>query len=688
MGKLVGVDIGGTFTDIVTLDESRNDLRIAKTATTPQDQSVGLIAGLDTLNLSYADIELAIHGTTVATNAILERKGVRCGLIATRGFRDILELRRRDRPHAYGLSGSYEPLVPRDRRKEVAERITAEGDIHVPLNEAELIASAEELVADGVEAIVISFLNAYTNPIHEQRAKALLESRFPDIYVVASSDILPLFREFERTSTAVVNAYVQPIVSRYLARLQDRLENHGYSGNLLIMQSNGGMMSVEAARDFSVNTVLSGPAGGVIAATKIATESGFKNLIGYDMGGTSLDVSLVVEGTPAVSNGIEPEFGIPIMVSMIDIHTIGAGGGSIARIDAGGLLQVGPDSAGAQPGPVCYGMGGAEPTVTDANMILGRINPNQPIAKRKGFSFDLDAARSVVATEIGKPLGLSLEEAAMAIISVANNRIAGSIRRISIDRGHDPRDFVLFSFGGGGPLLVSFLLRELGASQAMVPYYPGIASAWGCVIADLRHDFVTMVNHGLSELDQAEVEDVFADHLARGQELIERENVSLTEMNILHEAEVSYEGQTHVIRTLLPSGAVSPDLIARRFRVAYLRQYGRVEEAFGGMETLLEQTPIRLLNLRTSVIGVRPDLTLKDFLPRPDTTLEEARKGARQVYAGGDFIDCPIYERSRIPWESSFLGPAVIEQSDTTVWLEPWVKVDVDDGGNLLISER
>ena len=688
MGTLVGVDIGGTFTDIVALNETRKELRITKIASTPHDQSVGLITGLNALGLSYADIELAIHGTTVATNAILERKGVRCGLIATNGFRDILELRRRDRPHAYGLSGSYEPLVPRDRRKEVTERITAEGDIHVPLDETGLIASAKELVEDGVEAIIISFLNAYTNSTHEQRAKALLESHWPDIYVVASADILPLFREFERTSTAVVNAYVQPIVSRYLARLQDRLKTHGYNGNLLIMQSNGGMMSVEAAQDFSVNTVLSGPAAGVIAATKIAAESGFENIIGYDMGGTSLDVSLVAEGTPMVSNGIEPEFGIPIMVSMIDIHTIGAGGGSIARIDAGGLLQVGPDSAGANPGPVCYGMGGTKPTVTDANMVLGRINPNQPIAEGNGFSFDLDAARQVVTTEIGKPLGLSLEEAAMAIISVANNRIAGSIRRISIDRGHDPRDFVLFSFGGGGPLLVSFLLRELGVSQALVPYYPGIASAWGCVIADLRHDFVTMINRSLTEINPAEVEDVFADHLEQGQELIERENVTLTDMNVVREAEVSYEGQTHVIRTPLPSGVVSSDLIADHFRAAYLRQYGRVEEAFGGMEVLLEQTSIRLLNLRTSVIGVRPDLTLKNFLPRPDATLEEAQKGTRQVYSEDGFINCPIYERSRIPWESSFLGPAVIEQSDTTIWLEPWVKVDVDDSGSFLISEK
>ena len=688
MGTLVGVDIGGTFTDIVVLDEDQKRLFIGKAASTPQDQSEGLITGLDALQISYSDIELIIHGTTVATNAILERKGVRCGLIATRGFRDILELRRRDRPHAYGLSGSYEPLVPRHRRTEVSERISAEGEIITPLDEGELIAAAENLVADGVEAIVVSFLNAYINSTHERRAKAILESRWPDMYVVASADILPLFREFERTSTAVANAYVQPIVSRYLARLENRLTRQGYSGDLLIMQSNGGMMSVDAARDFSVNTVLSGPAAGVIAATRIAAESGAQNLIAYDMGGTSLDVSVVSDGKPMVSNGIEPEFGIPIMVSMIDIHTIGAGGGSVARIDPGGLLQVGPDSAGAEPGPVCYGLGGTEPTVTDANLILGRINPEYAIARGKEFSFDIDASRTAITNQIGKPLGLSAEEAAMAVISVANNRIAGSVRRISIDRGHDPRDFVLFSFGGGGPLLASFLLRELGVAQVMIPYYPGIASAWGCVIADIQHDFVTMINRRLSDLDASALEEVFADHLAQGEQLIQREKVPLAQMNVLREAEISYEGQTHVIRTILPSGALSSSLIAERFRDAYLRQYGRVEEAFGGLESLLEHVPIHLLNLRTSVIGIRPDLALKNFVPRASTTLKEAQKGSRRVYAEDGFIECPIYQRSLLPWGASFNGPAVVEQADTTIWMEPWVTANVDDGGSLLISER
>lgn len=686
MAKLIGVDIGGTFTDIVILDENLHTLQIGKVSSTPQDPSVGLMTGLDLLQIDYRDIELVIHGTTVATNAILERKGARCGLITTRGFRDILELRRRDRPHLYGLTGSYEPLIPRDRRREVSERISAEGEILIPLAEAEVIAEAEKLIQAGVEAIVISFLNAYINPVHERRAKALLEAHWPQLFIVASADILPLIREFERTSTAVVNAYVQPIVSRYLAKLQQRLGERGYKGSLLIMQSNGGMMSVETARDFAVNTILSGPAAGVIAATRIAGESGFQNLIGYDMGGTSLDVSLVVGGKPAVSNGVELEFGIPILVSMIDIHSIGAGGGSIARVDSGGILQVGPQSAGAEPGPVCYGMGGTEPTLTDAHLILGRINPDYPIARRKGFSFDVTRARSTIAEKIGKPLGLSPEEAALAIITVANNKISGSIRRISIDRGYDPRDFVLFSFGGGGPLLVSFLLRELGVAKAMVPYYPGITSAWGCVIAHLQHDFVTTLNRHLSELDPTEIERIFTQHLDRGENLIRQEKIPLSHLHILREADISYEGQTHVIRMPLPAGLLSSSLIAENFRRAYLRQYGQVEEAFGGLETLLERLPVRLLNLRISIIGIRPNLALKDFLTRPKTSLKEAQKGTRPVFVENRFMECPIYERSLLPWGIPFSGPAVIEQPDTTIWLEPWIRAYVDEGGSLLME--
>ena len=691
MGKLVGVDIGGTFTDVVVLDLDSPSLEIGKVASTPDDPSRALPAGLDGLGISYAEIELVVHGTTVATNAILERKGGRCGLIATRGFRDILELRRRDRPHLYGLTGSYEPLIPRYHRLEVSERISAEGDVLTPLDEDELIEAAEQLAAERVEAIVLSFLNSYINPAHERRAKAVLERRWPELRVVASSDVLPLFREFERTSTAVVNAYVQPVVGRYLDRLQGRLRESGYHKDLLIMQSNGGMMSVEAAGTRSVNTVLSGPAAGVIAATKIASESGFDNLIAYDMGGTSLDVSLVVEGKPMLSSGRELEFGIPIMVSMIDIHTVGAGGGSIARVDSGGVLQVGPQSAGAEPGPVCYGRGGpgrggTEPTVTDANVVLGRINPHYPIAGGKGFALDVERARAAIDEKIGTQLGLSIEEAASAVITVANNHIAGSIRRISIDRGHDPRDFSLFAFGGGGPLFISFLLREIGARRGIVPFYPGIASAWGCAIADLRRDFVTMVNRRLKDLEPDEMETIFANHQREGEKFLRRENLPLDRVSIVREAELSYEGQTHLIRTSLPSGSLTGEQVEASFREAYVRRFGRVAEQFEGLEDLLARMPIRLMNLRTSVIGVRPDVLLKDRLPPPQATLQEASKGTRAVCVDGRFVECPTYERAALPRGVELTGPAVIEQPDTTTWLEPGTRAQVDDAGNLLVE--
>ena len=686
MGKLVGVDIGGTFTDVVVLDLDSPALEIGKVASTPDDPSRALPAGLDGLGISYADIELVVHGTTVATNAILERKGGRCGLIATRGFRDILELRRRDRPHLYGLTGSYEPLIPRYHRLEVAERISAEGDVLTPLDEDELIEAAEQLASDGVEAIVLSFLNSYINPAHERRAKAVLESRWPELRVVASSDVLPLFREFERTSTAVVNAYVQPVVGRYLDRLQSRLQEGGYDKDLLIMQSNGGMMSAEAAGTLPVNTVLSGPAAGVIAATKIAGESGFDNLIAYDMGGTSLDVSLVVEGKPMLSSGRELEFGIPIMVSMIDIHTVGAGGGSIARVDPGGVLQVGPQSAGAEPGPVCYGRGGEEPTVTDANVVLGRINPDYPIAGGEGFALDVERARTAIDEKIGEQLGLSIEEAASAIVTVANNHIAGSLRRISIDRGHDPRDFSLFAFGGGGPLFISFLLREIGARRGIVPFYPGIASAWGCAIADLRRDFVTMVNRRSKDLEPDEMETIFANHQQEGEKFLRRENLPLDRVSIVREAELSYEGQTHLIRTSLPAGSLTREQVEASFRETYVRRFGRVAEQFEGLEDLLARMPIRLMNLRTSVIGVRPDVLLKDRLPQPRASVEEASKGTRAVYTDGGFVECPTYERAALPRGAELTGPAVIEQPDTTTWLEPGTRAQVDDAGNLLVE--
>ena len=686
MGKVAGVDIGGTFTDLVVIDEDLKTLQIHKTSSTPDDLAQGLIAGLEAEVEQFGEIDLVIHGTTVATNAVLERKGARCGLIATRGFRDVLELRRRDRPHRYGLTGTFEPLIPRNLRLEVAERISAEGDVLTPLEESAVLEAGERLVQHGVEAIVISYLNSYANPQHELRSQEILEERFPDTHIIAASQVAPLFREFERTSTGVLNAYVQPLISRYLTNLKEQLNKRGYHNDVLIMQSSGGMMSSDVIQQVPVNTVLSGPAAGVIAAACIAADCGFENLITYDMGGTSLDVALVIEGDPVVSNGTELEFGLPVMVSMIDVDTIGAGGGSIASLNAQGLLNVGPRSAGAEPGPVCYGRGGTQPTVTDANVVLGRINPDSPIAAASGSSFDVKRAQSAIEEQIGRPLKLSPHQAAQAILDVATNQIAGRIRRMTIEQGWDPRDFVLFPFGGAGPLFVCSLLQELGIPRAIVPVHPGMTSAWGCVLADVRQDFVTMINSRVVDIDPAEIEEIHRRHIEQGREVVQHARIPLGRILVLREADLCFEGQTHVIRTRLPSEKLTTARIGDLFLDAYRRRYGRVDNSFGGLEALLTRIPIRLLNVRTSVIGARSDLRLRDFLTPPTSSVEEASLGKRRVSVDGESIECNTYNRSRLPWNCTVRGPAVIEQSDTTIWLEPGYCANVQDGGNILIE--
>ncbi|MEE2737950.1 MAG: hydantoinase/oxoprolinase family protein [Planctomycetota bacterium] len=686
MGIIVGVDIGGTFTDLVAFDEENKQLRVDKVPSTPDDSSRGLIHGLEALALSGDSIELVVHATTVATNAVLQRKGARCGLITTRGFRDILELRRRDRPHAYGLYGTFTPLVPRDRRLEVTERITAEGTILTPLRQSDLLDTADKLIEQKVDAIVVSFLNSYSNPDHELQAKQWIQQQYPDLFVVSASEVLPVYREFERTSTAVLNAYVQPLIARYLCNLEQRLEQRGYTQGIQIMQSNGGTLTSNEAQTFPVKTILSGPAAGVIAATRLAGESGFNHVITYDMGGTSLDVALVTEGKPYVTGSAELSFGIPVQMTMIDIQTIGAGGGSIAQLDGRKMLQIGPESAGAHPGPACYNQGGTLPTVTDANLILGRINPEKPIGGKDRNPLDATLSQSAIREHVATPLGLSIDEAASAVLSVANNRMAGSLRRITIDRGHDPRDFILFAFGGAGPLFICSLLRELGATQGMVPRFPGITSAWGCVCSDIQHDFVEMVNRPLDQVELSTIESVFSDQQEQGRKRISDSRLVTDALTTIHEAEMSFEGQTHVIRTMLPNTTLSHKMIRQRFLDSFQRRYGQIDDTFEGLDTLLSEIPVRILTLRTSVIGVRPIKELRSFLNPPDGTLQQSVLGTRDVYHDQQYYPCPIYDRTKIPWEQKINGPAVIEQLDTTTWLEPDTSAQIDNHGNLLIE--
>ncbi|MFM8822478.1 MAG: hydantoinase/oxoprolinase family protein, partial [Limnohabitans sp.] len=431
-----------------------------------------------------------VHGTTVGTNALLERKVARTGIITTRGFRDVLEMRRRDRPQTWGLRGSFTPIVPRALRVEVDERVLADGQIHAPVDIDQVKAQAQVLLDAGCEAVCVFFINAYANMANEQAAVAAVRAMWPNPHVTAASEVLPEIREFERCSTATLNAALQPVVGSYLTRLESDLRGQGFAGELLIVQSNGGVMSRQTACDVPVRTALSGPAAGVMACAAIARAAGFPNVMTGDMGGTSFDVSLVAQGEAALAAQTAIEFGLVVRSPMIQIETIGAGGGSIASVDASGMLQVGPESAGSVPGPACYDRGNARPTVTDANVFLGRIAADRPLGGGLLQALRADLSEQAIQKNVAEPLGLSTVEAAEAILTVANAKMAGAVRVVSIEKGHDPRQFAYMPFGGGGGLHVCAMMREVGVATGIVPRYPGVTSALGCVMADMRHDAV------------------------------------------------------------------------------------------------------------------------------------------------------------------------------------------------------
>jgi N-methylhydantoinase A len=669
----VGIDVGGTNTDLLLVDGEGRSFRVAKVPSTPADQSDGVLDGLEAGGIPLNDLAAIIHGTTVATNSVLERKGARCGLITTRGFRDVLELGRRTRPNPYGMTGSFEALIDRELRLEVTERMDAKGRVLTPLDEAEVASAATRLKALGAEAVVIHFLHSYANPAHEQQAATIVRAIWPNDYVTVSSEILREVREFERGSTAAVNAYVQPIMGRYLRRLSERLGEAGFPHQLLVTQGNGGTMTASLAVQQPVQTVMSGPAAGAIAAARIGEQAGFPNLIACDMGGTSFDVSLVQGGAPALSAEKDISYGVPVRVPMVDIHTIGAGGGSIAFVDSAGILRVGPESAGAVPGPVCYGRGGSRPTVTDANAILGRVDPGRFPGVEAGAVFG--EVRRAIDEHVGLPLGLDTDDAAAAILAVASNQLASAIRLVSIEKGHDPRDFALFPFGGAGALHAVELARELGIPKVLVPRFPGITSALGCVIADLRHDFVHTMYRPLREVDPEEADGVMAEQARAGIATIEAEGVPLFGSEVVHEADLLYRGQSHVFRVPVPAsgfnGAAIAALLAERYKARFAIE-------------LPEITPV-LANLRTTVFGRRKAIDLA-LLGRGLGQGAAAPPARRPVRFDGGFVETPVYARDTLGQGATISGPAIVQQSDATVVINPGARAEVDKLGNLIID--
>jgi N-methylhydantoinase A len=671
---VIGIDVGGTFTDVFALDEASGACTVAKVPTTRHDPAQGVLDGIRAVAADVRAVATVVHGTTVGTNALIERTGAATGLITTAGFRDVLEMRRRDRPHTWGLWGRFEPVVPRDRRLEVNERTLADGSIRTRVDAADVKSAAEHLLQAGAEALAVVFINSYANAENERRAVEAVRAIWPNAHVAASHEVLPEIREFERTSTTALNAYLQPVVGQYIARLEDGLAATGEQGKLLIVQSNGGVAGVDTAKRLPVRTALSGPAAGVVAAAHIAASAGFANVITCDMGGTSFDVSLIANGATALAAEASIDFGLTVRTPMIEITTIGAGGGSIAFVDGGGILQVGPQSASAEPGPACYGLGNDRPTVTDANVLTGRIDAARPIGG-KIARLDVEAARRAIATHVGEPLGLDAMAAAEAIIRVANSRMAGAIRLVSIERGHDPRTFVAMPFGGGGALHAGALIKEVGLAKALIPRHPGVTSALGCVIADVRHDFVTTVNRLLDELDVAAL-DADVRRLAReGAALVEGAKVKLTGCDTIVEVDMSYVGQTHTVAVPL-AGTLDVAAIRTAFEGRYRAAYGR----------LLEGIAMRVLNLRVAVVGRRPKLDLIGLAPKPGGGVGAAQRGTRRVYVDSDYAEAPVYTRLDLPAGAIIPGPAILEQPDTTIFIDPGLVGSVDRFGNVVLA--
>ena len=666
------MDVGGTFTDLAMIGED-GALKIAKTPTTVKNQAFGVLAALEEAGVVLPTLDLIVHGTTTTTNAVLERKLAKTGLITTAGFRDVLELGRRTRPQAYGMKGQFQPIIPRDLRLEVPERMDATGAVVVPLDEAALRSAVISLRDAGCEALVIHFLHAYANPAHEKRAGDIAAELWPNKFITLGHGLLSETREFERGVTAAVNASVQPLLERYVASLRDELAAKGYPGDVLVMNGNGGMVSSKLVAREAAKTVMSGPASGVMAAAFTGRAAGFGNLITYDMGGTSTDVALIKEGVAPVSNEIELEYAMPIHVPMVDVRTVGAGGGSIARVNAAGLLEVGPESAGADPGPICYGRGGVRPTISDANLLLGRLDPGK-LAVAGGVT--REAVVEIFERDLGAPLGVDAEAAAAAVVRLANAKMAGAIRMVSLSLGADPRDYALFAFGGAGPLHAVSLARELGVPRVLVPVRPGITNALGCMVADLRHDYVRTVNAPLDTLDLEALHDAFAQQVKAGRSALKQETLAIREVHESFSVDMQFVGQSHVVRVELEHGRPSRRDLQEKFEAAYWDRF-KVE---------LAEIRARVVNLNCSVVGVSDPVDVSALIDPSGRMAKPTPSGSRNVVFDDGAVETPIFWRDHLPLDARIEGPAIIEQMDTTILLEPgWVAMG-DDFGNLILE--
>jgi len=688
MSVRVGFDVGGTFTDFA-LQVGDGQLLTGKRLTTPRDPARACVEGLRELvaraGLGWADVVQAIHGTTLGSNIVIERKARGVALLTTRGFRDLLIIGREKRYQLYDLFiDKPAPLLPRSRIHEVTERIAFDGEILVPLDEAELRASARAWAREGgITSLAVCFLHAYVNPIHEQRAAEIIRQEAPHIALSLSSEVSPVIREYERTSTTVVNAYVMTAVRDYLEQLEHALAELGYRGRLFVMQSGGGVATAETMVRFPVRMIESGPAAGALMAAAYGTLTGHQDLVAFDMGGTTAKLSLVGGGQPHTVREFElhrirlqPGSGLPMNIQAIDVVEIGAGGGSIARVGLGAII-VGPDSAGADPGPICYGLGGAEPTVTDANLVLGYLNPDYFLGGR--MRLDLDGARHGVETAVARPLGLSVPEAAWGIHQVVTTNMELATRVVSIERGHDPRRLALAAFGGSGPVHGCRLAQALGIPRIILPAAAGVTSAIGLLVAEVRFDLSRSYVTRLGVLDPAHLGRILQEMATAGSAVVREAGVTGS-FAITHSADMRYVGQGYELTVPIrdtAGGESFASALRHRFNAAYAQRYGYADP----------HAEVELVTIGVTVVGTGSKVRLPPHRPGTRDT-REARKLDRRVYFPEfrDYVSCPIYERAQLPVGARLEGPLVVEEPESTTVVPPGAVAEVDPWATLLVT--
>ncbi len=678
---ILGVDIGGTFTDLSLLDTEKGRIYVAKVPSTPENSALALAPGLQTLMEDFpgatGDITSFSHGTTVGTNTLLQRSGARTGLITTEGFADLLVIGRQTRPSLYDLYPQKPPpLVPEESRLEVRERVSNRGEVLTPLDADSIEKAVSSLAEQEVESVAICFLFSFLHPEHEQAVLEKVEELLPEAFCSASCDVLPEFREFERLSTTVANAYLGPILRKYLDSFLEETWAAGITAPPQVMQSNSGLMSLNEARSHPAQTLLSGPCAGVIGAQHVSALAGFENVISFDMGGTSTEVSLSVGGVPRFRTDTEIDR-IPIKVPMVDVHTIGAGGGSIAWVDEEGFLKAGPQSQGADPGPACYGMGGEEPTVTDANVLLGRLHPGELLGGR--MKIDRKLSEKTVREKIGDRIGKDTIASALGILEIVRSNMVLATRLISVQRGHDARDFALVAYGGAGPLHAVELARELGIRSVIVPRSPGILCALGLLVADERSDFLQTRKMQTDKADAGLVDSIFADLERRAADWLEAEQVDERRRKVERKIDMRYHGQNYELTVPAPGGDWTEEYrteIESRFHAAHRKTYGHEDK----------RAKTELVTFRVTAIGVRDSALIpreKESAP-PTPAAEGERQVCFSMEAG--YVSCPVFRREVFLPGHRLSGPAIVEQLDTTTLIDPCGEVYVDAYRNLIIT--